>query len=202
MPFARIPLVGMESPPSVLVARTARMNQSPPTYVHCNIQGRRHTFFETHLDEPSEILSCCDDGGPHTGLVNERRPPKPANVCQLREDVHASSGTWRRDESEGFEENFDGDFVSEVPNSLELVWCKYSSPGESTNGSRKTLWTSKDDFVVPAGRHASSGGSEEVGEETVSIVDHGGRRRLGALARSILAPCLRPPFNMAASSSL
>jgi hypothetical protein len=54
------------------------------------------------------------------GLVDKYRPPEPANVCQLQEVMHALSGVWRCDKPEGFEENFNGDFVSEVPRSVAL----------------------------------------------------------------------------------
>ena len=115
VPFAWIPPAGPE-PPADPIARTAQMYQSPPTGIHRDVQGGSLTSFNTHLDEPSAIVSFCKDGGPYAGLVNEHRPPEPANVRQVREPVHAFSGAWR---SEDLEKNFGRDFVNEVPCSVE-----------------------------------------------------------------------------------
>ena len=51
---------------------------------------------------------------PRTRLVDEYRPPEPANVFQLRESAHAFSGAWM------YDENFGGDFVDGAPCSIEL----------------------------------------------------------------------------------
>jgi hypothetical protein len=54
------------------------------------------------------------------GFVDKHRPPEPANVCQFQEGIHAFPGARRCDKLKDFEEDFDGDLVSEVSYSVGL----------------------------------------------------------------------------------
>ena len=62
----------------------------PQTGIHCGEWGSTLAF-EIYLDESSTVFLCREDGGPNAGLINEYHPPEPANVCELRGDVHALS---------------------------------------------------------------------------------------------------------------
>ena len=111
VPLARVPLVGHQPPSTSLVARTTLPRPTYPSSFHRNIQRGRITPFETHLDKGPTIVVRNEDCGPHSRLVNQRHPPKSADVRQLREIVRAPSDTWGCDNLENPKEDFDGNVV-------------------------------------------------------------------------------------------
>ena len=87
------------------------------------------TSLETRLNKLSTILECYEDGGPHARLVDECRPPEPANMRQLQDVVQAVSGAWRRDKLEDLEEGFNGDPVDRTLRSRGLGPTRMSGCG-------------------------------------------------------------------------
>ena len=111
VPFAWFGLTGNESRPLILAARARWMNRPTTVNVHPNIQGGGVASLEAHFDEAPAIGLTSGNCGPCLRSVDQRHPPKLANVCQSREGVRAITGAWWCENLENSEEDFDGDFV-------------------------------------------------------------------------------------------
>ena len=111
VPFARIGFVGQYRFSTALIACTARVNSTQLASDHRNVQRDGVTSLYACLDETSTILLCDEYRAPHSRLINQRHPPEPAYVGQLREIVQTISGVRRGDELEYPKEDFYGGAV-------------------------------------------------------------------------------------------
>ena len=98
--------------------------------------------------------------------------------------MHGLSGAWAHGILEDLEENFDGNFVRDIPRPVELgtkwvaIHCitqvcgltlptcvVFISVSPGANGCQKILQIPEVDFVVAVGRHLSRAGSRRAGED-------------------------------------
>lgn len=111
VPFAWIDLVRNESRHSIPVARTRLVNFPGIASIHRDPQGDVTAALEAHLDKTAAVGWGSENRGPCFWPVAQRGPPELANVGQLQEGVHTTSGVRWCGELKDYVEDLGGGFV-------------------------------------------------------------------------------------------